>query len=107
MQTQRKPSAASGVSIIRSGGEANKVILRGMSDKFTSFTIDGVRIPPPMPTRAALTSARSHRDLSGVELFKALTPDKDADAIAEHQSRDAEAHRSGRSGSMRNPCIAS
>lgn len=34
-----------GVSIIRSGGEANKVILRGMSDKFTSFTIDGIRIP--------------------------------------------------------------
>ncbi len=34
-----------GVSILRSGGEANKVILRGMSDKFTTFTIDGIRIP--------------------------------------------------------------
>jgi TonB-dependent receptor len=72
-----------GVSIIRSGGEANKVILRGMSDKFTSFTIDGVRIPPTDPdSRGVDLSTFSQGTLSGVELFKALTPDKDADAIA-------------------------
>ena len=35
-----------GVSITRSGGEANKVILRGLSDKFTTVTIDGIKIPP-------------------------------------------------------------
>lgn len=34
-----------GVSIIRSEGEANKVILRGLEDKFTTVTIDGVKIP--------------------------------------------------------------
>ncbi|MDE3059333.1 MAG: carboxypeptidase-like regulatory domain-containing protein, partial [Bacteroidota bacterium] len=34
-----------GVSIIRSGGEANKVILRGLSEKFTNITIDGVQVP--------------------------------------------------------------
>jgi TonB-dependent receptor len=72
-----------GVSIIRSGGEANKVILRGMSDKFTSFTIDGVRIPPTdADSRGVDLSAFSQGTLAGVELFKALTPDKDADAIA-------------------------
>jgi TonB-dependent receptor len=72
-----------GVSIIRSGGEANKVILRGMSDKFTSFTIDGVRIPPTdADTRGVDLSTFSQGTLSGVELFKALTPDKDGDAIA-------------------------
>jgi TonB-dependent receptor len=72
-----------GVSIIRSGGEANKVILRGMSDKFTSFTIDGVRIPPTdADARGVDLSTFSQGTLSGVELFKALTPDKDADAIA-------------------------
>ena len=72
-----------GVSIIRSGGEANKVILRGMSDKFTSFTIDGVRIPPTdADSRGVDLSTFSQGTLSGVELFKALTPDKDADAIA-------------------------
>jgi len=72
-----------GVSIIRSGGEANKVILRGMSDKFTSFTIDGIRIPPTdADTRGVDLSMFSQGTLAGVELFKALTPDKDADAIA-------------------------
>ncbi len=72
-----------GVSIIRSGGEANKVILRGMSDKFTSFTIDGVRIPPTdADSRGVDLSTFSQGTLAGIELFKALTPDKDADAIA-------------------------
>jgi TonB-dependent receptor len=72
-----------GVSLIRSGGEASKVILRGMSDKFTSFTIDGVRIPPTDPdARGVDLSTFSQGTLAGVELFKALTPDKDADAIA-------------------------
>jgi TonB-dependent receptor len=72
-----------GVSLIRSGGEANKVILRGMSDKFTSFTIDGVRIPATdADARGVDLSMFSQGTLAGVELFKALTPDKDADAIA-------------------------
>jgi TonB-dependent receptor len=72
-----------GVSIIRSGGEANKVILRGMDDKFTSFTIDGVRIPPTDPdSRGVDLSTISQGSLAGVELFNALTPDKDGDAIA-------------------------
>ena len=72
-----------GVSLIRSGGEASKVIIRGMSDKFTTFTIDGIRIPPTDPdSRGVDLSTFSQGSLSGVELFKALTPDKDADAIA-------------------------
>ncbi|MGA9118007.1 MAG: TonB-dependent receptor [Bacteroidota bacterium] len=72
-----------GVSIIRSGGEASKVILRGMDDRFTSFTIDGVRIPPTDPdSRGVDLSTISQGSLAGVELFNALTPDKDADAIA-------------------------
>ncbi len=72
-----------GVSLIRSGGEANKVILRGMSDKFTAFTIDGIRIPSTdADARGVDLSTFSQGTLAGVELFKALTPDKDADAIA-------------------------
>ncbi len=72
-----------GVSILRSGGEANKVILRGMSDKFTTFTIDGVKIPPTDPdTRGVDLSVFSQGTLAGVELYKAITPDKDGDAIA-------------------------
>jgi TonB-dependent receptor len=72
-----------GVSILRSGGEANKVILRGMSDKFTSITVDGVRIAATDANeRGVDLSTISQGSLSGIEVFKALTSDKDAEAIA-------------------------
>jgi len=72
-----------GVSITRSGGEANKIVLRGLSDKFSTFTIDGVRIAPTdADARGVDLSTISQGSLAGIELFKALTPDKDADAIA-------------------------
>lgn len=72
-----------GVSILRSGGEANKVILRGLEDKFTNITIDGVKIPPTDATsRGVDLSTLSQSSLAGIELFKALTPDKDGDALA-------------------------
>ncbi|HTY38587.1 MAG TPA: carboxypeptidase-like regulatory domain-containing protein, partial [Bacteroidota bacterium] len=34
-----------GVALQRSGGEANKIVLRGMSSEFGSVSVDGVRIP--------------------------------------------------------------
>ncbi|HCV44407.1 MAG TPA: TonB-dependent receptor, partial [Bacteroidetes bacterium] len=72
-----------GVSILRSGGEANKVILRGMSDKFTSITVDGVRIAATDANeRGVDLSTISQGSLAGIEVFKALTSDKDAEAIA-------------------------
>ena len=73
----------SGVSLTRNGGEASQVVLRGLSSKFTTITIDGVRISPTNENdRGVDLSAISQGSLSGIELFKALTPDKDADAIA-------------------------
>jgi TonB-dependent receptor len=72
-----------GVSIIRSGGEANKVILRGLEDKFTNITIDGVKIPATDPTsRGVDLSTLSQSSLAGIELYKAVTSDKDGDALA-------------------------
>ncbi|MDZ7261780.1 MAG: carboxypeptidase-like regulatory domain-containing protein, partial [candidate division KSB1 bacterium] len=72
-----------GVSILRSGGEANKVILRGLEDKFTNVTIDGAKIPPTDATsRGVDLSTLSQSSLVGIELYKALTPDKDGDALA-------------------------
>ena len=72
-----------GVSILRSGGEANKVILRGLSDKYTSVTIDGIRIASTdAESRGLDLSTISQSSLAGIELYKALTSDKDADAIA-------------------------
>jgi TonB-dependent receptor len=72
-----------GVSILRSGGEANKVILRGLEDKFTNITIDGVKIPPTDATsRGVDLSTISQSSLAGIELYKAATPDKDGDGLA-------------------------
>lgn len=72
-----------GVSLSRSGGEANKIILRGLSDKYTSVTLDGVKIPSTdSQERGIDLSAISQSSLAGIELYKALTSDKDADAIA-------------------------
>jgi TonB-dependent receptor len=72
-----------GVSIIRNGGEASGVVLRGLSSKFSNITIDGVKIPPTDPnTRDVDLSVMSQGALAGIELYKTLTPDQDADAIA-------------------------
>lgn len=72
-----------GVSVVRSGGEANKIILRGLSDQYTSITIDGIQIPSTDATgRGIDLSTISQGSLAGIEMFKALTSDKDADAIA-------------------------
>jgi TonB-dependent receptor len=72
-----------GVSIIRSGGEATNVVMRGLSSKFSNITIDGVKIPPTDPnSRDVDLSMMSQGALAGIELYKTLTPDQDADAIA-------------------------
>jgi TonB-dependent receptor len=72
-----------GVALQRSGGEANKVVLRGLSDKFSSVTLDGIRIAATdVDSRGVDLSTVSQGTLAGIELYKALTPDKDADAIA-------------------------
>lgn len=72
-----------GVSISRSGGEANKIIVRGLSDKFSYVTVDGMRLPSTdIDSRGIDLSMISQGTLAGIELFKAITSDKDADAIA-------------------------
>ncbi len=72
-----------GVSIIRSGGEATNIVLRGLSSQFSNITVDGVKVPPTDPsTRDVDLSMLSQGALAGVELHKTLTADQDADAIA-------------------------
>jgi TonB-dependent receptor len=72
-----------GVSLIRSGGEASKVVLRGLSSKFSNITVDGTKIPSTDSTsRDVDLSTISQGSLAGIELYKTLTPDQDADAIA-------------------------
>jgi len=71
-----------GVSIVRDGGEGSKVVLRGMAPRLNSITIDGERIPSTdAQDRSVDLSMFSTDALSGIEFYKALRPDMDADAI--------------------------
>ncbi len=72
-----------GVAIQRSGGEANKVLIRGLSPKFSTVTVNGVRIPSTSSDdRSVDLSLISSNMLDGIEVKKAITPDMDGDAIA-------------------------
>lgn len=72
-----------GVALQRSGGEANKIVLRGFSPQYSSITLDGVRIATTgADDRDVDLSTISQRSLAGIELYKALTSDQDGDAIA-------------------------
>jgi TonB-dependent receptor len=72
-----------GVSIVRSGGEASKIILRGLGETMTTVTVDGVKLSPTdADSRGIDLSAISQGSLSGIELTKAITSDMDAEAIA-------------------------
>jgi TonB-dependent receptor len=71
-----------GVSIQRSGGEANKIVIRGLSPKYNTVTVNGVRVPSTdVNDRSVDLSLISSNMLDGIEVTKALTPDRDADAI--------------------------
>lgn len=72
-----------GVAIQRDGGEASKLMIRGLDPKFTNITVNGIQIPASGAERRDVDlSMISQSTLSGIELYKALTPDQDADAIA-------------------------
>ena len=72
-----------GVSVQRSGGEANQITLRGLDGAFTNVTVDGVKLSPTdAASRSVDLSAISQGSLAGIELYKALLPSQDGDAIA-------------------------
>ena len=72
-----------GVAIQRDGGEASKLMIRGLDPKFTNVTVNGIQVPATDgENRSVDLSIISQSTLTGIELYKALTPDQDADAIA-------------------------
>ncbi len=71
-----------GIFIKRSGGEANKIVIRGLAPTYNSITIDGERIPATdLNDRSVDLNIISLENLAGIEVTKALTADKDADAF--------------------------
>lgn len=71
-----------GISIQRNAGEGQKVIVRGLSPKYSSVTVNGERVPATdLQDRSVDLTMIAPDMLAGIEVFKVLTPDKDADAI--------------------------
>ncbi len=71
-----------GVAIVRDAGEGQKVAIRGLAPKYNVITVNGVRVPATdMGDRRVDMNMISPNMLAGIEVIKALTPDKDADAI--------------------------
>ena len=71
-----------GVSIQRSGGEANKVEIRGLSPKYNLVTVNGVEIPATgSEDRSVNLSLISSNMLDGIVVKKSITPDMDADVF--------------------------
>ena len=71
-----------GVAINRSGGEGQKVVIRGMEPKFAAITVNGVRLPASSATdRSVDLSLLSPEMLDGIEVFKSPLPNMDAEAI--------------------------
>ncbi len=71
-----------GVSILRSGGEGNKVVIRGLAPKYNNIQVAGIKMTSTdSDDRSVDLSMISPYMLEGIEVTKAITPDMDADAI--------------------------
>lgn len=71
-----------GISIRRSGGEGNKVVIRGLAPTYNTITIGGVKVPATdLDDRSVDLNMISPEILAGIDVTKALTPDKDAEAF--------------------------
>jgi TonB-dependent receptor len=72
-----------GISVIRSGGEGTGLVIRGLEPRYTSVTLNGVQLPATSGTdRGTNLSGISQYALQGVEVYKSLTADMDANSVA-------------------------
>jgi TonB-dependent receptor len=71
-----------GISIKRSGGEGNRVVIRGLAPTYNAITVGGEKVPATdLDDRSVDLNMISPEILDGIEVTKALTPDMDADAF--------------------------
>jgi TonB-dependent receptor len=71
-----------GISVLRSGGEGNAVVIRGLQPKYNKILIDGVQMSSSNPEdRGSDLSTISSNMLEGIQVSKSLTADMDADVI--------------------------
>jgi TonB-dependent receptor len=62
-------------------GEPTSINIRGIAAEFNSFQIDGNRVPTSGDTRGLSTGQFAAEGISGIEVIKAATPDRDGDAM--------------------------
>ncbi len=83
-----------GVFLVRSYGEGSEVAIRGLEPKYNRVMIDGVELPASASgNRSVDLSMISSSMLSGIELYKTVTPDMDAAVLGgsvNFQIREAE-----------------
>lgn len=82
-----------GVSIVRSGGEATNVDIRGLGPKYNLITVNGIELPPTgspgyqngqlqhSDSRSVDLSLIPSNMLDGITLKKVVTADMDADVL--------------------------
>ena len=71
-----------GISLIRSNGEAFQVVVRGLSPQYNFVTLEGFQIPSTnFQNRSVDLSIMPSELFSGVEVYKALRADLDANAL--------------------------
>lgn len=71
-----------GMSLVRSGGEGQKVAVRGISPQYNVMMVNGVRMQSTdRNNRSVDLNMIAPNILSGIEVTKALTADMDADAV--------------------------
>lgn len=71
-----------GISVNRTGGEAQTISIRGFSADFTSVTLNGIKMPETGDdNRTVNLSSISPDLLSHIEVYKSPTADMDGDAM--------------------------
>ena len=71
-----------GVSVQRNAGEGQKIMVRGLSPKFTAITINGSRVASNSSTDKSVDlSMIAPELLAGIEVYKSPTSDMDGEAV--------------------------
>lgn len=71
-----------GVSILRSGGEGDRVVVRGLAPQYNQITLNGVKLSSSdVGNRSTDLSLISSNMLEGIQVSKTVTADMDANVI--------------------------
>jgi TonB-dependent receptor len=72
-----------GVSVTRDGGEGSGLVVRGLSPKYTAVTLNGVKMASNSANgQETNISGISQYALQGVEVYKSLTAEMEANSVA-------------------------